>query len=345
MTAGWGTPEAITHTFGYDATGQISTVDVLEGPSQTPRRLATNSYDPAGNLVSSQDAAGRTWKATYDGYGRPLTVTDPVGVVTTWSYDATTEELLAVCTPLGTLPAAGQTITCDTAGVTASRTTFDYDPAKRGDVTQVKDPTRQDANPDNADRFVYGTGGQVEEHRNPANNLTTFDYDTIGRLEALVTPSGHVSPNQPGDFTWLIDTDDAGRVTKVTDPLGHYTERGFAPDGQVDWERDANANLTDYAFNAGGELTGVTTGPTGAPVMSSSTDYRADGRVAIHRDGAGAETVYDYTAAGLPKSVEIPTAASPSTAMTAPGGWCPNKPPAAPAPPSSALVAPATATT
>jgi RHS repeat-associated protein len=323
-------PEAIEHRFTYDqATGGIATVDVIEGG--VPRRLTTNSYDAAGNLVATTDAANRTTKATYDSFGRPLTVTDPVGIVTTNTYDTTTKELTSTCTPLGSLPAAGQTKTCATSGVTASQTTFGYDPAKRGDVTWVKDPTRQDANPANAVRYTYGTGGDLTEVLDAGGNKTTFTYDAVGRPDTTVMPKGYVSPNTPAQYTWDVDTDGAGRVTKATDPLGHFTERVFTPVGQVDWEKDGNGNLTDYIYNAGGELIETKVGPAGAPVLTSSTDYDGFGQVKVQRDGAGAETEYVYTATGLLTSVEDPNgrttsygydAAGRMVSKQAPGGNC-----------------------
>jgi RHS repeat-associated protein len=336
MTVGAETSDAITHAFGYDSkSGHVTTIDVLEGAAQTPRRLVTNTYDDVGNQLTSADASGGTWTATYDDFGRPLTVTDPDGIVTTWVYNATTGELSEVCTPLVALPPTGETRDCLSSGATPSRTTLGYDPAKRGDVVWVKDPTRQDANPANADRFTYGAGGQVEEHLDAAGNKSVLGYDGVGRLESMVAPLGYVSPNNPGDFTTLVDTDAAGRVTRLTNPLGHFSERAFTASGAVDWERDGDGNLIDFHYNDGGELIGTEQGPSGAPDASSSTDYWPDGRVRIQRNGAGAETEYLYAASGLLRSVEDPSGAITSygydTAGRAtwkqdPGGDCASSP-------------------
>lgn len=65
------------------------------------------SYDSYGNPLASSDALGRTTAYSYTGnggadaqHGQPTTVTDPNGVTTTNTYDATHRTLTQTSTPV-----------------------------------------------------------------------------------------------------------------------------------------------------------------------------------------------------------------------------------------------------
>ena len=95
--------------------------------------------------------------STYTGRNDPLTVTDPAGVVTTYTYDVH-GNVLSSSTPLQ-----------GTADVRT--TTFTYgDAAHPGDATAETDPVGA------VTSFTYNSHGDVVV-KDPNNNKTTASYD------------------------------------------------------------------------------------------------------------------------------------------------------------------------
>jgi YD repeat-containing protein len=75
-----------TWTYTYNAQGQPLTIN---GPRTDVNDVTTFSYDAKGDLATITDALGHVTKiASHDADGRPLTVQDPNGLVTTLGYDA-----------------------------------------------------------------------------------------------------------------------------------------------------------------------------------------------------------------------------------------------------------------
>ena len=79
-----GLSRTVTNT--YDAQGLLATRD---GPRTDVTDIATFTYDGQGNLTKTSNALGHVSRVTgYDPHGRPLTLADPNGLVTTRAYDA-----------------------------------------------------------------------------------------------------------------------------------------------------------------------------------------------------------------------------------------------------------------
>ena len=206
---GFATSAATTRTFTYDdSTGAVATVAVGEGAGAVT--VASNVYDSLGKVTSTSDALGRTTRATYNGFSQPLTVTDPAGVVRTFTYD-TAGNPTSECAPLGTVPAGGTLACADVTVANQAATTWAYgDSAHPGDVTSVKSPTQQDLNPVNATTFTYAAGGLVASSVDAVGSKTTYGYDTVGRLTSMVSPRGNVSGATAADYTTTFVVDGYG---------------------------------------------------------------------------------------------------------------------------------------
>ena len=74
-----------TWSFQYNGNGQITQID---GPRTDITDITQYAYDDQGNLIRRTDASGHvTQIADYDDHGRPLTIVDPNGLITTLGYD------------------------------------------------------------------------------------------------------------------------------------------------------------------------------------------------------------------------------------------------------------------
>ena len=149
-----------------------------------------------------------------------------------------------------------------------------------------------------------------------------FTYDALGRIETetLYRQRTYDDPN-PLELTTTYEYDALGRVTAVVDPLGNRRETDFDANGQVaairnEWkrpdnsfevrtvatrfydeadrmieERDALGNPTRYTYDASGNVTAV----TDANGNVSRFEYDSMGRrtAAIDANGHRSETEYD----------------------------------------------------
>ncbi|MBN8514977.1 DUF6531 domain-containing protein [Accumulibacter sp.] len=239
-----------TWTFTHNALGQILSVD---GPRTDILDTTTYTYydasdaDPGrrGQLASVTNALGHVTEiTTYDADGRPLSLIDPNGLVTTFSYD--------VRGRLTGYSVGGEStaLTTDAAGL-LTRVTFPdgsflaytYDAAHR--LQEITDALG------NSLRYTLDAAGNriAEERRDPggalsqtrgrvydalsrltrelgaqADLLAEYRYDAQGNRTVTSTPLGTGSRST----TYAYDALD--RIIREIDPLG--SEIRYAHDGQ-----------------------------------------------------------------------------------------------------------------
>lgn len=182
LTRGYGSANAATTTYTYD----LRTLGI-ETRTDPNGNLTSSTYDQSGNLLTRTDPLGRMSSFTYTPLNLlasatvPLTADNARTVTTTYTYDGA-GNLASESTPL-----------VDEAGtVTDTRTvTYNYDPAKPGDVTSVVDPRGKTWS------FAYDANGYRREARNPVGGVTKTTYNTIGFLEAVVPPRGNLTGVDP----------------------------------------------------------------------------------------------------------------------------------------------------
>jgi YD repeat-containing protein len=56
-----------------------------------------------------------------------------------------------------------------------------------------------------------------------AGDITTYSYDSVGRIQSEVAPRGNVTGGNPAAYTTSFGTNAFGDITSVTDPLSHVT--------------------------------------------------------------------------------------------------------------------------
>lgn len=266
LTKGSGTSSTATWTYTYDQY-TLETASITDPNGH----VSTYQYDSQGDQTSVRDPLGRTTTATYNSLDEPTAVTDPAGTTTSYTYD-----------PSGNPTGMSRPLT-GTNQVQQIIVTYG-DSSHPGDVTSVTDPDGK------VWSYTYDTYGDQASSTDPLGNETTYAYDNVGRLTSEVAPKGNVSGGNPSAYTTSYVTDAYGDVTKVTDPLGHFTSNAYDGDRNISTSADADGNTTSYTYDADNELTKVTRSD-GTTLQYS---YDGDGNQTGQTDGNNNTTGYGY---------------------------------------------------
>lgn len=202
-------------TFDYDARGLLASVD---GPRSDVADITRYTYDAHGNVATEENALGHTrrWTA-YDVHGRPLSMTDPNGLVTTMSYDL-----------------RGRLLTRDVGGLV---TRHAYDAAGLLTRTSHPDGTWTDYEHDAAQRLVgvrSNTGERIAYTLDRKNGLVREEvFDASGtsvRVRRWTRdPQGRVADTFDADDRLIarLRHDANGNVERETDALDRHTSRTY----------------------------------------------------------------------------------------------------------------------
>ncbi|MBA4044790.1 MAG: hypothetical protein C0471_10275, partial [Erythrobacter sp.] len=296
-----------TYTYSWDANGRLLAQNGPLAPVGAQDDLATFTYDAAGNMLTMTNALGHvTAYAGHDANGRPASMTDPNGVVTTFAYDPL-GRILAITVKHPTIPAldAITSIAYDAVGNVTQLTLpstapllMEYDGANR--LTVMRSAS--------GDRFEFAhdamgnvTRETVKRTDGSTSRFVRREFDELGRL--LTERLGLRSPARLG-------YDKVSNVTGLADPNGFTTASAFdaldrvvstlAPDGgsqamiydQQDNETaftDPIAVTTQFTYNGFGEVIREISPDRG----TNTYEYDAAGRMTKSTDGRG--QVVNYT--------------------------------------------------
>ena len=271
-TQGYGTAQAATTRYIYDPT-TVALTAVIDPNGNT----TTMTVDPSGNPLTVTDPLGRVTTKTYNALNQVLTDQDGNGVTTTNTYDAR-GNLNTVSRPL--------TGTSQVQTTTYNRT----DASHPGDVTSMVDADSK--------TWIYGydANGYRNSMKDPLGNQATSVFNNEGWQTSSVSPKGNVvGCGCASQYTTTSAYSAFGRLTTQTDPLGHSTVRHYDADQNMDTFRDGDGNLTTYVFDLANQQTQVKRADT--PQTTLTTDYNADGTVLDQKDGKNtAILTYSYDA-------------------------------------------------
>ncbi|MBI3449343.1 MAG: hypothetical protein HY049_10565 [Acidobacteria bacterium] len=289
---------------------------------------ATTQYDYDGNghlLQTSQglESNPRVTNYAYDGYDRRTGVTDPMGNVVTYHYDANGNrvservdgELADAPGAAGNIRLAETVHTYDAMdGLTQTDDAW-FDPATQAPLGDGQRTTRYfrsrsghtirfDDDKGNQRLLAYDTVNRLSTETDARGNRTTYVYDALGRLIRIdeLEKSDLGSPDET--FSTLYGLDNLGRKTRVTDSAGHTTENRYDSRGiRVAWS-DPRNNSGGEQYDGLGRLLRSTatltdTGDgTGIPVGTIETTraWDASSRLVATTDGNGNTTRYAYDA-------------------------------------------------
>ena len=281
------TPEGALSKYTWDEHNRLLTTSVCDfrdrlNPGDPV--VVSYTYESTGanpNPITMTDGNGHTTEYSWDEYGNLLSVTDPTGVRTTYTYNAR-QELISITNGVG-----------DTVHL-------EYD--KHGRIVQVRDAlghvTSTHWNSAGQLASVTDAAGSrwsltypelaPEELDIPAfvrQNLTSSDthraHNTsrpMGQLPVSLTdPYGHVTH---------FEYNNGNQITAVTDPLGRTNRAVFDAWGNMVKTINALGAVTNYEYDGLSQLIAVTD-PLGA---RSEFDYDLAGEISQITDATGVVT-------------------------------------------------------
>ena len=251
-----------------------------------PRPVTLYSYDSKNNLVQTIPPKGVssgtsvTCSTDLSGAINPVYVTD-------MAYDAGTQTKL--------LSVTKRYIDPDLGGQTTV-TKYEYnDPNNAGKVTRMIPPkgnTGPTPDPAYATTYNYFQAGAkfglMEQETDPNGNITTHDYDVVGRETSMVDPNGNAPGGVPADHTWTYQYDKEDRVLFVRAPAPQsggsplVTESRYDDVGNNIISIDANGQVTSYSYDNRDSLKEVRespnpwTDPNSPPAGVILTEYKYD---------------------------------------------------------------------
>jgi YD repeat-containing protein len=213
----------------------------------TPESQTTTfSRDPTTKLLLSRtDPLGRVTSYTYDAKGNMLTRTLLAGtsnaVTTTYTYESTFNQVATVTDPLGHVA------------------TYTYD--TQGNIVQVVDANN------NATTATYTPQGRVATITDPLNHTINFSYDAgiltsitdgIGRTTAMFldTLGRTVATRDPQGNVASTDYDALDRMTRTVDPLGNAVQFAYDPNGNLLSYTDQRGGSYVYSYDVMNRITG-----------------------------------------------------------------------------------------
>jgi RHS repeat-associated protein len=300
----WNRPDSITDALGYRTDFTYVASGNGAGEMATAVRPAPSGSTPVGS------GSRPTYTYTYGSFGRLATSTDPSGVVTSSSINATTGNI--------------DSTTLDPTGINAT-TSFSY--TANGDASAASDP-RGNATETSydvirrptvvlhhnggtsaallaAERTTYDLLGQVTKQEGgtafSGTSVTTWltretrTYTPTGKVATVVDALSDTTTNAYDPLDRLLSvTDPVSRVTRYTYDLAgqqtvetraygtslqqDYATYTFTANGQRASVKDANGNLSSYVYDGFDRLSELHFPSTTLGVgTSSSTDYEAYG--------------------------------------------------------------------
>jgi len=307
--------DALNHTttFGYDSRDrETTTTDALNN-------VTTMTYDSASDMLTTTNARGYTTSYSYDAMGRTLTEQLP-GATTatyTYTYDAAGNQTV-VQDPLGNLTTTTYDKLNRAIGVTGAlnhTTTFVYD--GNGNQVSVTNPLNQtttttfdaanrqtqitDANNHTTTYTLDADGNQLEV-TNALNQVTSYTYNSRNWKTSVIYAN-----NSETTYAYDASGFETSSTTFLYSHAPHFLT-GEATDYTSDalhrvvGSTDPDSNTTTYTYDAAGNTIAV----TDALNHTTTTTYDADNRVQTTKDALGDVTTYSYDAASNQISVTDP---------------------------------------
>jgi RHS repeat-associated protein len=285
--------QGLVTTFTYNGAGDMRTVtETPTGTSNAPRTTTFN-YDKLGRqteVITPDPGTGLTTTSTdirrdggyltafaYDNIGNLLSTTDPLGNITSQTYD----DLNRV---------ASQTLPNPTiSGAAGPTTTYDYTLGDRGwnikstnpngqAVTRTTDAlgrTTSVSGDTPAQTWGYFLDGSLSHTIEASSLPTNYDYTLRGQLKSTTSTAPETGGPRPvTQYTYFAD----GQINSVIDPLLRTTTYAYLPSGRIgsvtqpdpDGSGPMQASITSYQYDSIGNLRRETDG------LNNATDHQYD---------------------------------------------------------------------
>ena len=281
------TPEGALSKYTWDEHNRLLTTSVCDfrdrlNPGDPV--IVSYTYEPTGanpNPITMTDGNGHTTEYSWDEYGNLLSVTDPTGVRTTYTYNAR-QELISITNGVG-----------DTVRL-------EYD--KHGRIVQVRDALGH------VTSTHWNSAGQLASVTDAAGSRWSLTYPELApeeldvpafvrqnltssgthRVRNTSRPMGQlpVSLTDPYGHVTHFEYNNGNQLTAVTDPLGRTNRAVFDAWGNMVKTINALGAVTNYEYDGLSQLIAVTD-PLGA---RSEFDYDLAGEISQITDATGVVT-------------------------------------------------------
>ena len=328
---------ALENRTWYNYPGQVTPIFtsgvIMNQPTVTGRvlddgtsQLYYNAYNSMGNMTNSIDPVGRTFSYIYatnnvDLLQKVMTHNGKNEVQSTIAYDSQHH-------PLTITDAAGQTTTntynsrgqlFTTANQKNELTIYNYD--ANGYLTNIVGHLQ---NSNDVTSFTYDSFGRVHTMTDTEGYTLTYTYDAFDRKTSVTHPDGtfeqfvysNLDLVASGDRLgrWTTNTFDALRhLVKTRDPLGRVTQYEWCKCGAMTGLIDPMGRTTTWDYDVQSRLTAkhYVDGSTITYTYENTTS-----RLKSRRDEKGQDTVYEYYPDNNLKRVSYPNAIVPTPTVT-----------------------------
>ncbi|MDP2117798.1 MAG: RHS repeat-associated core domain-containing protein, partial [Brevundimonas sp.] len=288
----------------YDASGRLDCSAVRMNPAawgSLPGSACTAT-------TAGSDGPDRITQMTYDGAGRPLSMTAALGLA-----EATTTSL--------TYTANGQVASLtDGEGNVSIQ---EYNGFDRPLTLRYPNPTGGGTSTTDYEQVTYDAYGRLVASRDRAGQTTTLTLDNLGRVTDVDAPAGTMDLALTYDNLGRVLTSAGGgqTLTNVWDPLSRLTSE-TGPLGAMSYQYDARGAMTritwpdtvyaQYDRDLYGAVTAIReNGATsGAGVLATYAYNNNLGQPTGITRGDGTTTAYAYDAAGRMTSLSHDMAGS-----------------------------------
>lgn len=222
-----------TTSFQYDARGNLTRSEIEVGATTLATLL---SYLANGDRASTTDPRGGVTQFTYDAYGNLASVRDPLGQLSETTWNARSH-------PVSTIDPLGRetSFTYDSLGRLLSKT-MPLDAVE----TMVHDDIANTRTTTDAEGRVtvqrFDREGRPVETQNAAGGSRLMAYDAAGNKTLETTWHDEATPRHDTTFAY----DDAGRLSRRSEPLGHTTD--YTYDGVGNVLSETLSDATDPGF-------------------------------------------------------------------------------------------------
>ncbi|MBI3249129.1 MAG: VCBS repeat-containing protein [Deltaproteobacteria bacterium] len=242
----------------------------------TDRNGNTLTFGPNGIIHS----AGKSVLFTRDAQNRITQITDPMGHVRTYEYDANGDlisatDFVGLTTQFAYNRTHGLLDIIDPTGARVARN--EYDASGRLVATIDAQGHRVE--------FTHDLGASQEIVKDRLGNITLFEYDAVGNVVAKTDALG-------GLATYTHDS--RGNELTQTDPLGRVATKTYDSRNNVLTSTDFDGNTTISTYNSRSQVL-TTTDPEG---HTTTNVYDAAGNLTQTTNPEGGVTQHTYDAAG-----------------------------------------------
>ncbi|MBV9008360.1 MAG: RHS repeat protein, partial [Verrucomicrobia bacterium] len=249
----------------YNWRGERTTTTLPVDPGDHTQHTVVNAYnDNTGTLTSVTDPLGNLTSYTYDDYRRPRSVTTPghnTPVTANYFYDANgTGENYKITTNTVTfakLPAGEttnttydnnlrkKTVTAGYNSSDAATTQYGYD--NNGNLTSVTDPLT------NTSTMGYDERNRAWQITDTMHNTTTVNYDAAGRKGSVTRANGQATTFDLYDqMNRLLQ-----QTAKQTPEPDAVTKYAYYPSGLLHTMTDPNKNVYTNGYDLMARKTGL----------------------------------------------------------------------------------------